>query len=61
MNSKSEPKTEVVADAMTEEAPIDETDVMAGMDISEESTEETTEEALNESFIRMQKIAGIIK
>jgi hypothetical protein len=56
---KSAPKEEdeVVTDAMTEEAPIDETDVMAGMDIAEE----TTEEALNESFIRMQKIAGIIK
>jgi uncharacterized protein (DUF342 family) len=61
LNSKSEPKTEVVADAMTEEAPIDETDVMAGMDIAEESTEETTEEALNESFLKMQKLAGLIK
>jgi peptidoglycan hydrolase CwlO-like protein len=61
LNSKSKPKTEVVADAMTEEAPIDETDVMAGMDIAEESTEETTEEALNESFLKMQKLAGLIK
>lgn len=52
---KSAPKEEeVVTDAVTEEAPVDETDVMAEMDV-----EETT--ALNESFIRMQKIAGIIK
>jgi len=56
LNSKSEPKTEVVADAMTEEAPIDETDVMAEMEIAEESTEE----ALNESFLKMQKLAGVI-
>jgi hypothetical protein len=53
LNSKSEPKTEVVADAMTEEAPIDETDVMAEMDVEETS--------INESFVKMQKIAGLIK
>jgi hypothetical protein len=54
---KSAPKEDVVTDAVTEEAPIDETDVLANMGI-EEVAEET---AINESFIRMQKIAGIIK
>jgi hypothetical protein len=54
---KSAPKEEeVVTDAVTEEDPIDETDVMAGMNVDEE----TTEEALNESFIKMQKLAGVI-
>ena len=44
---------EVVTDeTMTEEAPIDETDVMAEMDV-----EET---AINESFLKMQKLAGVI-
>jgi hypothetical protein len=61
LNTKSEPKAEVVADAkieeeaddtMTEEAPIDVTDVMAEMDV-----EET---AINESFLKMQKLAGVI-
>jgi hypothetical protein len=53
---KSAPKEkdEVVTDAMTEDAPpIDETDVMAGMDVAEET-------AINESFIKMQKLAGVI-
>ena len=51
---KSAPKEEeVVTDAVTEEAPIDETDVMAEMNV-----EET---AINESFLKMQKIAGLIK
>jgi uncharacterized protein (DUF342 family) len=39
-------------DTMSEEAPIDETDVMAEMDV-----EET---AINESFLKMQKLAGVI-
>jgi len=44
---------EVATDeTMTEEAPIDETDVMAEMDV-----EET---AINESFLKMQKLAGVI-
>jgi hypothetical protein len=49
---------EVVTDeTMTEDTPpIDETDVMAQMEIAEESTEE----ALNESFLKMQKLAGVI-
>ena len=51
-------KKEMTTDAKTdEEAPIDESDVTAEMDMSEE----TTEGALNESFIKMQKLAGIIK
>ena len=51
---KSAPKEEeVVTDAVTEEAPIDETDVMAGMDVAEETT-------INESFLKMQKLAGVI-
>jgi len=50
---KSAPKDEK---EVTTDAPIDETDVMAEMDV----TEETTEEALNESFLKMQKLAGVI-
>jgi hypothetical protein len=52
---KSAPKEEeeeVVTDAVTEEAPIDETDVMAEMDMEEAS--------INESFLKMQKLAGVI-
>jgi hypothetical protein len=49
-------KKEVTTDAVTEEAPLDENDVTAEMDL-----EDSTEGALNESFVRMQKIAGIIK
>ena len=55
---KSAPKEEedVVTDAVTEEAPIDETDIMAEM-----GTEEVAEEtAINESFLKMQKLAGVI-
>jgi len=51
-------KKEVVADAKTEDAPVDEADVMAEMDVTDEAVEET---AINESFLKMQKIAGIIK
>jgi hypothetical protein len=58
-DKKSAPKEdEVVTDAKVEEAPVDETDVMEKMEVTDEAA---TEEALNESFIRMQKIAGIIK
>ena len=39
------------------DAPVDEADVTAEMDMSDD----TQEESLNESFIRMQRIAGIIK
>ena len=49
-------KKEVTTDAPSGEAPLDENDVTAEMDL-----EDSTEGALNESFVRMQKIAGIIK
>jgi len=58
MKAKAEGKKEVVSDAKMEEAPVDEADVTAEMEIKEKDMKE---EALNESFIRMQKIAGIIK
>ena len=52
---------EMVTDAK-EDAPVDESDVMEKMEMGEESKEEeTTEGYLNESFRRMQRIAGIIK
>ena len=50
---KSAPKDEK---EVTTDAPIDETDVMAEMNLEEENTEE----ALNESFLKMQKLAGVI-
>lgn len=54
-------KEEMVTDAK-EDAPVDESDVMEKMEMGEESKEEeTTEGYLNESFRRMQRIAGIIK
>lgn len=49
---------EVVTEEPTEEAPVEEADVTAEMSVSDEAVEETT---INESFIKMQKIAGIIK
>ena len=54
-------KKEVTTDAETdkEEKAVDENDVLDEMDIDMDN--DTKEEALNESFIRMQKIAGIIK
>ena len=70
-SKKSEPKAkkeeeDVVTDAVTEDAPIDETDVRAEMELEEakkkdKKKEEDEKEMMNESFIRMQKIAGIIK
>jgi hypothetical protein len=59
---KKEDKEEVVTDAK-EDAPVDESDVMEKMEMEgeEPKEEETTEGYLNESFRRMQKIAGIIK
>jgi len=50
-------KKEVVADAKTEDAPVDEADVMAEMDVTDEAVEETS---INESFLKMQKLAGVI-
>ena len=50
-------KKEVVADTETE-AAVEEADVTAEMDMNEEAVEEV---AINESFLKMQKIAGLIK
>jgi hypothetical protein len=69
---KSAPKEEdVVTDAEIEEAPIDETDIMAEMGDKDPANDPELKAAaekndkeyniMNESFIRMQKIAGIIK
>ena len=52
-DKKANPEKKVTTDA-----PVKEGDVAAEMNMGEE---EMKEEALNESFIRMQKIAGIIK
>lgn len=57
LDSKSESKKEVTTDVVTEEAPIDEADVTAQIEMSDD---EMKEEALNESFLKMQKIAGVI-
>ena len=62
-------KKEVVSDTETEGAPVDENDVMGGMDLEEakkrvkkgKEEKKDEKEMMNESFTRMQKIAGIIK
>ena len=69
--NKGKPKAkkeeeDVVTDAVTEDTPIDETDVRAEMELEEakkkeKKKEEDEKEMMNESFIRMQKIAGLIK
>ena len=72
--AKKAPKAEkddVVTDTEIEEAPIDETDVMAEMDAEDPANNPELKAAaekndkeyniMNESFIRMQKIAGLIK
>jgi len=54
---KSAPKEEdVVTDTEIDETPVGAEDVMAEMDL----TDESTEEAINESFLKMQKLAGVI-
>lgn len=50
--NKKDKKKEVVSDTEVE-APVDEADVMAEMDT-------TDEVAINESFLKMQKLAGVI-
>jgi hypothetical protein len=69
LNSKSEPKTEVVADAMTEETPIEEIDITSETELEEARSRKgkdikkavkKDEEVLNESFLKMQKLAGVI-
>ena len=66
---KSAPKDEK---EVTTDAPIDETDVMAEMDLSDEESEELRKKAeqnpspalpegtLNESFLKMQKLAKVM-
>ena len=70
LNSKSEPKAEVTTDAVTEETPIEEVDITSEIELEEARSRKgkdvkkavkKDEEVLNESFIKMQKIAGIIK
>ena len=50
-------KKEVTTDAKTEDAPVDESDVMEKMEVEGDMPKE---EALNESFLKMQKLAGVI-
>jgi hypothetical protein len=59
--ARNKGKKRVTTDAETdkEEKAVDKNDVLDEMDIDMDN--DTKEEALNESFIRMQKIAGIIK
>lgn len=56
MDGKSQPKEEK-KEVVTEEEPVDELSMDAKLDMSEEEGFEP----LNESFIKMQKLAGIIK
>lgn len=61
---KGKKDEKMVTDAMTEkDTPVDESDVMEKMELEGDMSkeEETTEGYLNESFRRMQRIAGIIK
>lgn len=57
MLNKGKKKEEVVTDAKTKEAMVDEADVTAQMEMSDDGMKE---EALNESFLKMQKLAGVI-
>jgi hypothetical protein len=50
-------KKEVTTDAKTEDTPVDESDVMEKMEMEGDMR---NEEALNESFLKMQKLAGVI-
>jgi hypothetical protein len=50
-------KKEVTTDAKTEDTPVDESDVMKKMEMEGDMPKE---EALNESFLKMQKLAGVI-
>lgn len=56
MDGKSQPKEEK-KEVVTEEEPVDEVSMDAELNMSEEEGSEP----LNESFIKMQKLAGIIK
>lgn len=59
--ARNKGKKKVTTDAETdkEEKAVDENDVLDEMDMGD--GDDAKEEALNESFTRMQKIAGIIK
>lgn len=59
--ARNKGKKKVTTDAETdkEEKAVDENDVLDEMDMGD--GDDVKEEALNESFTRMQKIAGIIK
>lgn len=68
LTSKSEPKTEVVSDGElpADEASVEELDITSEIELEEARSKKgkavkKDEEVLNESFIKMQKIAGIIK
>ena len=50
-------KKEVTTDAKMEDTPVDESDVMEKMEMEGDMS---NEEALNESFLKMQKLAGVI-
>jgi len=50
-------KKEVTTDAKMEDTPVDESDVMEKMEMEGDMPKE---EALNESFLKMQKLAGVI-
>lgn len=64
MDGKSAPKTEE-KEVVTEENPVEESDVNIDVNETEDTIDETQKESveetqLNESFSRMQKLAGII-
>ncbi len=72
LTSKSEPKAEVVSDGElpADEASVEELDITSEIELEEAHSRKgkdakkvvkKDEEVLNESFIKMQKLAGIIK
>jgi hypothetical protein len=52
---------EVVTEEPMEEAPVDEADITAEMDTTNEEEKMEEEISINESFLKMQKLAGLIK
>ena len=70
--SEKKEEEEVVTDSMTEDAPIDEMDIANEMNIEEAKKKDKKEEdkkdkkdkkdkeEINESFLKMQKLAGVI-
>ena len=51
---------EVVTEEPVEEAPVDEADITAEMDTTNEEEQMEEEISINESFLKMQKLAGVI-